>query len=193
MRRLLVLMMFLACAAGSAAQVASGGEFTLQRSVVGGGGGTLSGGDYCERAADMVMRILDVISAKTWYRDLLKNSETARCAVIGAGALGDPELINDLFVLMEKEEIARPFHNLEYIAGRRHVARDRLPPDVGDKNGPELLLPPGQDRIRVRVVRDRMPRARPPQCRCRGRFRNRCQPPEPCTTAGPPAEGETSR
>lgn len=68
---------------------------------------TLSGGDYCERAADMVMRVLDVISAKTWYRDLLKNPDTARCAVLGAGALGDPELIDDLFLLMEKEEIAR--------------------------------------------------------------------------------------
>jgi len=64
----------------------------------------LSGGDYCERAADMVMRVLDVISAKTWYRELLKNPDTARCAVIGAGALGDPELIDDLFLLMEKEE-----------------------------------------------------------------------------------------
>ena len=68
---------------------------------------TLSGGDYCERAADMVMRVLDVISAKTWYRDLLKNPDTTRCAVMGAGALGDPELIDDLFLLMEKEEIAR--------------------------------------------------------------------------------------
>ncbi|MBW2636718.1 MAG: TIGR02270 family protein [Deltaproteobacteria bacterium] len=68
---------------------------------------TLSGGDYCERAADMVMRVLDVISAKTWYRDLLKNPDTARCAVIGAGALGDPELIDDLFLLMEKEEVAQ--------------------------------------------------------------------------------------
>jgi len=67
----------------------------------------LSGGDYCERAADMVMRVLDVISAKTWYRELLKNPDTARCAVIGAGALGDPELIDDLFLLMDKEEIVR--------------------------------------------------------------------------------------
>ena len=68
---------------------------------------TLRGRDYCERAADMVMRVLDVRSAKAWYRDLLKNSDTARCAVIGAGALGDPELIDDLFLLMEKEEMAR--------------------------------------------------------------------------------------
>lgn len=68
---------------------------------------TRSGGDYCERAADMVMRVLNVIAAKTWYRDLLKNPNTVRCAVIGAGALGDPELIDDLFLLMEKEEIAR--------------------------------------------------------------------------------------
>ena len=68
---------------------------------------TLSDGDYCERAADMVMRVLDVTSAKAWYRDLLKNSDTARCAVIGAGAIGDPELIDELFLLMEKEEMAR--------------------------------------------------------------------------------------
>ena len=68
---------------------------------------SLDGGDYCERAADMVMRVLDVNSAKAWYRDLLKNPATARCAVIGTGALGDPELIDDLFVLMENEETAR--------------------------------------------------------------------------------------
>lgn len=67
----------------------------------------LSGEDYCERAADMVMRVLDVISAKTWYQELLKNPDTARCAVIGAGALGDPELIDDLFLLMEKKETAQ--------------------------------------------------------------------------------------
>jgi uncharacterized protein (TIGR02270 family) len=68
---------------------------------------TLRGGDYCERAADMVMRVLDVTSTKAWYRDLLKNSDTARCAVIGAGAIGDPELIDELFLLMENEELAR--------------------------------------------------------------------------------------
>jgi len=68
---------------------------------------TLNGGTYSERAADMLMRILDVNSAKTWYRDLLNNPDKARCAVIIAGSLGDPELIDDLFLMMEKEEIAR--------------------------------------------------------------------------------------
>ncbi len=67
----------------------------------------LNGGDYCERAADMVMRVLDGISAKTLYRDLLKSPDTVRCAVISAGSLGDPELVDDLFLLMEKAEIAR--------------------------------------------------------------------------------------
>lgn len=67
----------------------------------------LNGGEYCEQAADMVMRVLDGISAKTLYRDLLKSPDTVRCAVISAGALGDPELIDDLFLLMEKDEIAR--------------------------------------------------------------------------------------
>ena len=63
---------------------------------------TLSGGNYCERAADMVMRCLDVNPAKTWCRVLLINPETVRCGIIGTGALGDPELIDDLFLLMEK-------------------------------------------------------------------------------------------
>jgi len=68
---------------------------------------TLSGGDYCERSADMVMRFLDVISAKTWYRELLKNPNTARYAVIGAGVIGDPELVDDLIMLMEIQDVTR--------------------------------------------------------------------------------------
>ena len=68
---------------------------------------TLSGGNYCERAADMVMRCLDVNASKTWCRDLLINPAMVRCGIIGTAALGDPEFIDDLFLLMEKEEIAR--------------------------------------------------------------------------------------
>jgi uncharacterized protein (TIGR02270 family) len=64
-------------------------------------------GNHSERAADMVMRISDLLPAKTWYRDLLNNPSTSRHAVICAGALGDPELIDELFLLMEKEEITR--------------------------------------------------------------------------------------
>lgn len=68
---------------------------------------TLRGGDYCEQAADILMRCLDVQKAKAWFKDLVQFPKTFRYAVIGAGALGDPGLIDELFLLMEKEETAR--------------------------------------------------------------------------------------
>ena len=67
----------------------------------------LHGKIYCELAADMLMRVLDVDLAKKWCRSLLKNPATARCALVGTGALGDPELIDDLLMLMEKDEFSR--------------------------------------------------------------------------------------
>jgi uncharacterized protein (TIGR02270 family) len=64
-------------------------------------------GNYCEQATDMVMRVLDINSARIWYRDLLKNPDRARSAVIGLGSLGVPDFMDDLFLLMEKEVISR--------------------------------------------------------------------------------------
>ena len=67
----------------------------------------LHGKIYCEAAADLLTRIIDAATAKKWCRDFLKNPATVRSAVIGIGALGDPDLIDDLLPLMGHGEIAR--------------------------------------------------------------------------------------
>jgi uncharacterized protein (TIGR02270 family) len=68
---------------------------------------TLSNGKYCEQAADILVRCIDLQKARAWFKDLMQSPETLRCSAIVASALGDPELINELFILMEKETTSR--------------------------------------------------------------------------------------
>jgi uncharacterized protein (TIGR02270 family) len=62
---------------------------------------------FSEPSADMLMRCEDIQAAKTFFKELVQSPQTLRSAVIAAGALGDPQLVDDLLVLMESEAIAR--------------------------------------------------------------------------------------
>ena len=62
---------------------------------------------YNEEAATLAFRRIDLPAALRWQRELAQNSETARLAVIGAGASGDPTLVPWLIEQMKTPELAR--------------------------------------------------------------------------------------
>lgn len=64
-------------------------------------------GPYSEPAADISLRCMDMVSAKDWINKLKAVPKHLRLAAIGIGALGIPELINDIILFMENEEVAR--------------------------------------------------------------------------------------
>lgn len=62
---------------------------------------------YAVRALDMACRVLDLPSAMAWYQQLKTNADQLRLALIAAGAIGVPELIDDILELMAVDEIKR--------------------------------------------------------------------------------------
>jgi uncharacterized protein (TIGR02270 family) len=58
-------------------------------------------------AVSMAVRGLDVAAAKAWLNKLGGDGKHLRLATIGAGALGDPELIETLINLMQIDDLAR--------------------------------------------------------------------------------------
>jgi uncharacterized protein (TIGR02270 family) len=50
---------------------------------------------------------MELSQAKAWRQQLRDNPEQLRLAAIGAGVIGDPELVSELIVLMEVEAVAR--------------------------------------------------------------------------------------
>jgi uncharacterized protein (TIGR02270 family) len=58
-------------------------------------------------AVSMAVRGLDVAAAKAWLNKLGADGKHLRLATIGAGALGDPELIETLINLMQIDDLAR--------------------------------------------------------------------------------------
>ena len=66
-----------------------------------------AGGDYSEMALSMLLRSLPQEEAKQWRRQLLHNPQQLRLATKCIGILGDPGLVPELLVLMEKKETSR--------------------------------------------------------------------------------------
>ncbi len=64
-------------------------------------------GKYAERASDMAMRSMEPPQGNDWRRGLRGNNPQFRLAVIGAGVIGDPELVGESIALMEVEQVAR--------------------------------------------------------------------------------------
>lgn len=64
-------------------------------------------GAHCEQSSDLLMRCLDIQMGRIFFKDLVQSPQTRRGAVIGAGALGDPQLVDELLVLMQTEALAR--------------------------------------------------------------------------------------
>jgi uncharacterized protein (TIGR02270 family) len=58
-------------------------------------------------AVSMAVRGLDVTAAKSWLNKLGGDGKHLRLATIGAGALGDPELVETLINLMKIDDMAR--------------------------------------------------------------------------------------
>jgi uncharacterized protein (TIGR02270 family) len=65
-----------------------------------------NGGIYARRALEMAMRSMPLEDAKAWRSKLTRRSDL-RFAVIGAGAIGDPALVEDLIVLMRNPKLAQ--------------------------------------------------------------------------------------
>jgi uncharacterized protein (TIGR02270 family) len=67
----------------------------------------VAGTQYSQPALDMALRTIDLAQAKTWREQLRRHPERLRLAAIGAGVIGDPELIDDLIELMKIDAVAR--------------------------------------------------------------------------------------
>ena len=68
---------------------------------------TEAGGEFSEEALSIVLRSLPLEEAKQRRRQLLHNPQQLRLATKGIGMLGDPGLVPELLVLMEKKETSR--------------------------------------------------------------------------------------
>lgn len=62
---------------------------------------------YRERAVQIATRRLEPSAAKMWQRKLSQNPKQIRLAIIGAGALGDPEAVPSLIERMKNPPLAR--------------------------------------------------------------------------------------
>jgi uncharacterized protein (TIGR02270 family) len=65
-----------------------------------------AGGPFQERALHLALRRLDLRAAKTWQTRLAENSKWLRLSVIGAGVIGDPELVPWLIAQMHVKPLA---------------------------------------------------------------------------------------
>jgi uncharacterized protein (TIGR02270 family) len=64
-------------------------------------------GERAEHALQLLMRRWEPQQARAWLMRIAARSDTMRAAVVGAGALGDPELADWLIGSMENPELAR--------------------------------------------------------------------------------------
>ena len=64
-------------------------------------------GQYAEQALGMALRCMELPQAKAWRQRLRGNSQQLRLAAIGAGVIGDPDVVGDLIALVEIETVAR--------------------------------------------------------------------------------------
>ena len=64
-------------------------------------------GSYTESALAIAFRCMEFTQAKTWYQQLRDNPDQLRLAALASGVIGDPELVDDLIMLMEIQEVTR--------------------------------------------------------------------------------------
>ena len=81
---------------------------------------------YRERAVQIAARRLEPGAAKMWLRKLAQNPKQVRLAIVGSGALGDPEAVPSLIEQMKKPPLARiAGEALSMITGV-HISYDNL-------------------------------------------------------------------
>ena len=66
-----------------------------------------AGGPFAHRAVELAVRAMPPEDAHIWRLHLFSRPETARLAIVGAGAIGDPIVMPWLISLMENPELAR--------------------------------------------------------------------------------------
>ena len=64
-------------------------------------------GSYCDVAAGMALRRMDVKERAGWHAELLRSPTAARQAAVGVGVIGDPALLPWLIEQMANDELAR--------------------------------------------------------------------------------------
>ncbi len=64
-------------------------------------------GPYQERALQTALRRLDLPTARQWCKRTLRQPEPTRLAIMGVGALGDPEMVSWLLEFMPLPPLAR--------------------------------------------------------------------------------------
>jgi uncharacterized protein (TIGR02270 family) len=84
------------------------------------------GGAYAERAAALAARRLDRARAADWLKHLAKSPQTARCAIVVAGALGDPAFVDWLIDQMQHPPLARLAGEAFSLMTGAHLAYDKL-------------------------------------------------------------------
>ncbi len=78
------------------------------------------------RAVKLVTRRLEVRAAKKWLDRLAKDPALARPAILGVGALGDPELVPWLITQMKTPALARIGGEAFSMITGAHIAYDKL-------------------------------------------------------------------
>ncbi len=66
-----------------------------------------AGGEFADASLAVALRCVSLDEAKQWRRELRDHPERLRLAIKGIGILGDPALVSELLVLMEKKETSR--------------------------------------------------------------------------------------
>src|SRR4029077_6214033 len=97
-----------------------------------------AGGPFSERSVKLAMRRLPHRDAKIWIRKLILEVGRLRVAAIGAGALGDPEIIPWLIDQMKVPALARAAGESFSLLTGVHIAYDKLegPKPEGFEAGP---------------------------------------------------------
>jgi uncharacterized protein (TIGR02270 family) len=84
------------------------------------------GWPYRERAVQIATRRLEPTAAKMWERKLSQNPKQIRLAIIGAGALGDPEAVPSLIERMKNPPLARVAGEAFSVITGVHISYDNL-------------------------------------------------------------------
>jgi uncharacterized protein (TIGR02270 family) len=97
-----------------------------------------AGGPFSVRSVKLAMRRLPPRNARTWIKKLIRELGQLRIAAIGAGALGDPEIIPWLIDQMKVPALARVAGESFSLLTGVHIAYDKLegPKPEGFEAGP---------------------------------------------------------
>jgi len=104
-----------------------------------------------------VLRCLPLEEAKNWRRQLRDDPQRLRLAVKGIGMIGDPELVPELLVLMEKKETSRSAgESFSLITGADLAYQDleRDEPQEAVSLGEAKLSDQGDDELELEIVDD---------------------------------------